>query len=110
MSMKREAFGFLRYIEGGGLRGLDHTFHHFRIDKGDYIMNTTGKTIAMALVLVLCMSVVVPASALPYRDFGVNTDDGNVPTFVQYCGEVRGGTQSPSAYVTDNGQYSVSFR
>lgn len=36
------------------------------------------------------------------------TTDG-VPTYVQFCGEVRGGSQSPSAYVTTTRGYSVDF-
>lgn len=40
------------------------------------------------------------------RSFQHTTDDG-VPTYVQYCGEVRGGSQSPSAYVTKTIGYSV---
>ena len=41
------------------------------------------------------------------KDLSVYAPDAR-PIYVQYCGEVRGGSQSPSAYVTRTVGYSIN--
>lgn len=42
-----------------------------------------------------------------YTKYYTTYSPETIPIYVYYCGEVRGGSQSPSAYVTSTAGYSV---